>query len=219
MLFVYLTVMSEKNYLLRKTISVACFLLLLQGANAQNSDVVLKTLYENGVFETEAHIETTASREIMYNIIADIASHARRLEIDSLEWALKGLSGDEEGKNLIRVNYEGGVYEPTTEIIDFFIGIAMRKNNFKNIKVSVLMDTDNKTFINAELYSSNFFLKSARGALSVRQSGARLQFVIISSVRFGWFFNLFISTSNYGAVAEWRIQTVLENLKAEAGKR
>ena len=217
--YIYLAAMSEKNCLRNKKIALVLLMFILQTLDttiAQESDVVLKTRFENGFFETQAHIEADATKQTMNSIIANIAVHLRNLEIDSLQWLLKGLSGDEEGKNLIRVEYEGGAYEPTTEIIDLFIGIHFRNSHFRNIKISVLIKTDNKTYIEAELKSSNFFLKNAHGFLQIRETRARPQFAIASSVSFGWFFNLFISTSNYSSVAEWRIQSVLENLKAKA---
>ena len=219
MLFVYLTVMSEKNYLPLDKLLVAFFLFVIQIVNSQDSGFIMKTQYDNGVFETEAYMETPFSQEIMHSLISEIVLRFRRLEIDSLEWALKGLSGEEEEKSFISVNYESAAYVPNTQIIDIFINVLVGKSNFKSIKVSVLMYTDDKTFIEVEVHDSNFFLKSARGTLSVRQAGSRLQFAINSSVRFAWFFNLFISTSNYNAVAEWRIQKVLENLNEEARKR
>ena len=219
---------KKRTNVLKKTLVVG-YLLLLSAtwtlASAQNDNIYMKTKYDKGVFETEAYIETTASSKIMYGIIADIVSHSRRLEIDTLQWALKGLSGYEEGRNLIRIDYEGGRYDPNTKIFDVFIGIyaGIMKKQFKNVQISVLMKSESSInglqSIEVELFYPNFFLKSAKGTLTIRHAGGRRQFVICSSVRFGWFFNLFISTSNYSAVAEWRIQTVLENLKTEAERR
>ncbi len=206
-----------------------CWSLLLPGihvaAFAGNEDVNLTTKYEKGTFETEAYIETEASMEVLSGIVSDVNIYLRRLEIDSLKWATKGLSGKEDGKNLIRIDYKDGEFDQNTEIFNFFIEIyvGILKKQFKNIQVAVLMksenDSNNYPSIIAELYDSNFFLKNAKGTLTIRQTGNKNQFVIRSSVRFGWFFNIFISTSNYCAVAEWRIQTLLENLKAEAERR
>ena len=202
--------------LLRNYVIVAAFV-VCNSATARSQNI--RTRYENGLFETEAHIETAASMGIINGMFADIASHFRRLELDSLEWAIKGLTGDEEDKNMIRIVYEGGRYEPNTEVINFFISTYMGRSQIKNIHISVLMKSDNHTFIEAELYEPNFFLKTVRCILFVRQSGSGRQFVIRTSVSFGWFFNLFISTSNYSGIAEWRILKVLENLKEEAGRR
>jgi len=191
---------------------------------AQNGDVLMKTRYGNGIFNTEASIEPSVSREIMCGMLLDIDSCFRHLEIDSIEWAIKGLSGKEEGKNLIGISLKNIEYDPNTDIFDLFLDVyvSIVKKNF-NVRVTVLMkyesDSNGNPFIVAQLHNPNFFLKSAGGTLSVRQKGGKEQFVVQASVSFGWFFNLFISTSNYCAVAEWRIQTFLENLKTEAERR
>jgi len=195
-------------------------LLLCFSALARNGNIFINTRYENGLLVTEAHIESDTSLEIMHGIVSDINTRFRLVEIDSLEWAIKGLSGKEEGKNLIRIELKRIEYDHVTEIFDFFIDIyagIMRKNF--NVRVTVLLKSSSDSSILMELQNPNFFLKSAGGTLSVQQNDGKKQFVAHTSVRFGWLFNQFITISNYQSVAEWRIQTLLENLKSEANRR
>ena len=194
-------------------------MLLLHTALAQNNGVNLKTTFENGFFETEAYIEIAASQDITDAVIAEIATRFRRIEIDSLEWLLKGLSGNEEGKNLIRIDYAGGKYNPTTQIIDIFMNIHVGKTQFNDVQTSVLMTSDNKTFVDAKMQNNNFFMKSANGTLYVIKTENNVQFVIKASVSFGWFFNIFVTKSTYSSVAEWRIKTVLNNIHAEIERK
>jgi len=191
---------------------------------AQKEDSFIITNYENGMFETEAYIEPEASLEIMRGIVLDIDTLFRRIEIDSLEWAIKGLSGKEEGKNFLRIDLKDAEYDPKTNLFDFFIDIyvSIIKRQF-NVRVTVLMktgsDQNGNPFMAVEVYNPNFFLKKTSGTFSILQTESKKQFVVKTSVSFGWFFNLFISTSNYNSVAEWRIQTFLENIKTEAESR
>ena len=187
---------------------------------AKNNEFYIKTQYEKRIFETEATIVSKAPP----GIILDIERHLRRLEIDALHWATKGLlSGDDESKNLIQAEYRGGEYDPNTGVFDFFIDIHFRRRVFENIRISMLMesgrDSHGHPFIKVKLQNPNFFLRSAGGTLTIRQTGGKRQFVVLSSVRFARFFSMFITTANYSSVAEWRIQTLLENLKEEADRR
>ena len=209
---------------------VVCGLFLLLAvwitSLAQNESFFLKTKYERGLFETGAYVETGASSEIMSGIFSDIDTHLRRLNIDSLFWMLKGLSGNEIVRNMIVIDFVGVEYDQNTEIFDFFFNIHVRiiKKHYKNVKISVLVkatesDTNCYPIIAAELCNPNIFLKSAKVTLNFHQVMNKSQLIIQSSVRFGRFFNMFISTSNYCAVAEWRIEAVLENLIAETKRR
>ena len=38
-------------------------------------------------------------------------------------------------------------------------------------------------------------------------------------VRFGWFFNLFITQKRFRNIVEWRMQEFMRNLRTEAEKR
>ena len=190
----------------------------------QNKEVYMKTRYNNGIFETKSYIEPEISSEIMHEIVSDIYTRVRHLEVDSLEWAIKGLSGKEDGKNMIRINLESIEFKPDTHIYDLILDVYVNiiRRQF-TILVSVLMkyevDSNGNPYIVAEVSNPNFFLKNADGTFYIRQTEGKKQFAVQSSVSFGWFFNLFISTSNYSSIAEWRIQTFLENVNAEAKRR
>ncbi|MCL2027601.1 MAG: hypothetical protein FWG79_03840 [Bacteroidales bacterium] len=181
----------------------------------------MKTRYEKGSFKTEARIGTSASQKNMSNLIAEIHTHARRIEIDSLDWLTKGLAGKEEGRNLIEIEYVNSEFNRNTKIFDLFVNVRVGIFNrrFNNIKISMLMNYENDLnglpFISIKLNQPNFLLKEIEGTLSIDKT----HFVIRTSVQFGWFFNLFISMSNYNAVAEWRIQTVLKNMKETVESR
>jgi len=209
------------NYWRLKTLLLTLW--ICATAFAENDDVNIKTHYKKGVFETEATIISTASHKMMYEVILEIDQHLRRLEIDSLKWATKDLSGKDVGKSLMQIEYNRGEYNQNTEVFNFFIDIFFMKKQFKNIKIAVLMKTDiisnENPIIDVSLCDSDFFLKNAYGTLTTQQTGDENQFIVKSSVRFGWFFNFFISTSNYSAIAEWRMQKFLENMKAEAERR
>jgi hypothetical protein len=192
-------------------------LLLLVASLTMSAQSNIKTRYEKGKFNTEARIKTSASPKNMANLITDIHTRLCRLEMDSLDWLTKGLSGEEEGKNLIEVNYINSEYNRNTGVFDLFVNVRERVfgRRFNNIKISMLMkyetDVNGLPFITVKLNEPNFLLKEIEGTLSINKN----YFVVRTSVRFGWFFNLFISMANYNSVAEWRLQTVLENMKTQ----
>jgi hypothetical protein len=182
--------------------------------SAQNN---MKTRYEKGRFKTEARIKTLASKKNLSDLIPEIHTHLIRREIDSLDWLTKGLSGEGNSKSLIEVNYVNSTYDKRTGIFDLFVNVreGVFNRTFHNIKISVLMkytnDVNGNPFMTIQLNEPNFLLKEAIGTISISE-----RYVVMrTSVRFGRFFDLFISRSNYNSVAEWRIQTALENMKTE----
>ena|GEM_PF-4395356 len=185
-----------------------------------NDNFYLRTIYENRTFETRASIVSKAPPEI----ILDIKKHLHRLEIDSLQWATEGLlSGDDESRNLLQAEFRNAEYCVSTGVLDVFVDIHFWRRVFENIQISVLKETGSdlygNPFINLKLQNPNFFLRSAEGTLKIQETENSRQFVVLTSVRFAWFFSMFITTANFNSIAEWRIQTFLENLNEEANRR
>lgn len=186
----------------------------------------LRTIYKKGVFETAASIETFASQDVMSKIFSDIIHHLQKTEIDSLHWATKNLTGDAGGggKNLIHIEYKGGKYNAKTEILSFWIDIYVSGLKKSNIPIDIILksgyNASGEPIITAELYQPNLFLKKAKGVLLIQnKEGYSNTFVIKSYVQFNYFFDLFVSKSNYCHIAEWRILQFLNNITTEAENR
>jgi len=63
-------------------------------------------------------------------------------------------------------------------------------------------------------------LKYALGTVTiVRQKNDELLFITNVSIKFGWFFNIFITKKRYKSIVEWRIKKFTENLKTECEQR
>ena len=187
--------------------------------------VELTTVYKSGVFETTALMETDVSMEILSSMITDLDRYIHNFEIDSLAWATNGLSGNEKGKDILWMEYNKGEYDSIAGVFSFFIDIytGIIKKQIKNLEINVLLkkelNSEKNMSLAAKLSGSNLFLKNASGVLFVQKIDEKSCFIIKSSVQFGWFFNLFVSKSNYNAVVEWRLKKLLSNLNTEAERR
>lgn len=206
-------IMQKKFYLPHK--KVCLFVLLSVVCWVMPAQNTMETTYEKNCFKTKACLKTSALQKEMAGLILDVYAHLRRAEIDSLNWLTEGLSGKKKSKNLVEVNYVKSTYDKRTGIFDLFVNVRENVFNrtFNHIKISMLLkfrnDTKGNSFMTVRLNEPNFLLKEAEGEVSSNEN----YFKIRTSVRFGWFFDLFISKSNYNSVAGWRIQTALKNMK------
>ena len=67
---------------------------------------------------------------------------------------------------------------------------------------------------------SDAFLKKTTGNFQlIPVSNRSCQLSLQTKVEFGWFFNIFITTSSFKSIMEWRFEKLLNNIKAEAEKR
>jgi hypothetical protein len=215
----------KKIYLPNKLLKISiisCLLLLLNKqiiGFSENENVIIKTVYNDGFFHTEASLKTNASTKIMSELILNIGEHLRNLEIELLEWSTVGLSG-KDGSSLMQIEYVKSTYNSDTEIFELFLDVYFMKRQFKNINVTVLLktftDSNGYPAITVKSNSPNSLLRNVEGTLFIKQTHNSQHFAVHSSVRFGWFFNMFITTSMYRNVAEWRLETFLKNLKTEA---
>lgn len=74
--------------------------------------------------------------------------------------------------------------------------------------------------VTANIMYSDLLLKNALGTLSIiPQTGNEQLLVTNVKIKFGWFFNLFITKKRYKSIVEWRIKKFTENIRTECLKR
>jgi len=63
-------------------------------------------------------------------------------------------------------------------------------------------------------------LKNGFGTITVVPQKDNEQLLVTNvRIKFGWFFNIFITKKRYKSIVEWRIKKFTENLKAECERR
>jgi len=74
--------------------------------------------------------------------------------------------------------------------------------------------------VTANIIYSSLLLKYALGTVTiVQQKNHELLFITNVSIKFGWFFNIFITKRRYKSIVEWRIKKFTDNIKNECLKR
>jgi len=185
----------------------------------------ISTVYRNGEFITYSQAWVAASDSVS-NKVTDDFDYQMHYNLDALfSWALKGLNLRKEKNELMVFYFKSTAYDKETRIIRG-IGdvIVPGVITFPNIKVdSKLTDkrfTNGKRSININLLYSDGFLKNMNGTFSVIPKKNKATLITLEThIRFGWFFNIFITQHRFRQIMEWRLKRFVHNIKIEAERR
>jgi hypothetical protein len=99
-------------------------------------------------------------------------------------------------------------------------GIITFPNIIIDSRLSERKFTTGKSTINIDLLYSDGFLKKMFGRFTIipKRNNASL-FTLETHIRFGWFFNIFITQNRFKKIMEWRLKKFVHNLKDEAERR
>lgn len=140
------------------------------------------------------------------------------------DWALKDLGLQNENNELIIV-FKSSAHDEKTGITHGVFDIVVPHfTTFKNIrvdaKVSKIKYTNGSSKVNADILYSTLLLDKAFGTLTViPQKNNEQIFVTNIRIKFGWFFNLFITKKRYKSIVEWRVEKFTENMKNQCEQR
>lgn len=191
------------------------------------------TLYTDHTFHTivETEFDTSVDRAIE---VANLFVYDLQTDIDHLgTWAYKntGENNDEvaeekkEGRNAIRLEYTGNEYDHENRKGVTLIDVIVPQLNSRR---SIRMETAYRDSLVAEVYRSRLDIENTSHLIDK----ADAQFVVTPmrknkcyvsltlDVKLGWFFRIFVSPTVWRNMLEWRLETILFNLKeyAETGQ-
>lgn len=200
------------------------------------------TIYTDQTFRTECAVPVNASPKIADILIDSLVFDFQKNPEHLFDWAFSGIGKqNDESKESFLIEYKTTAYNPNTgkgkivmdviipkikRIKDICIDGTMTDTHGSHTDYVTISDINNfhvnditrysrRIFINAT-YSGNL-LESAYGNLYVVPLACDKSIYIMDMhVKFGWFFNMFISKRLYRRTMEWRIARYLENLKASA---
>jgi len=208
----------------KRAILFLIFLSIILPAIASPTDST-STVYKNGEFITYSQAWVAASDSITNEMTSDF-DYQMHYNLDALfGWALKGLNLRKEKNELMVFYFKSTNYNKETHIIrgvgDVIVPGVI---TFPNIKVdSKLTDrrfTNGKRTININLLYSDGFLKNMNGTFTVIPKRNKSTLIILEThIRFGWFFNIFITQYRFRQIMEWRLKRFVHNLKDEAERR
>ena len=188
-------------------------------------DDSLKTDYLEGHFRTQYKTKVKASDLIAQDVASDLIKDFHNSPGNLFNWALKDLGLQDKKKNdVIFILKTSNTDSKTGVTHGEFDIIVPYFTTFKNVKVDAIVSkskyVNGEMKVTANIIYSSLLLKYAVGTVTiVQQKNNELLFITNVSIKFGWFFNIFITKNRYKSIVEWRIKKFTENLKNECEHR
>jgi hypothetical protein len=185
----------------------------------------ISTVYKDGEFITYSQVWVDASDSISNRVSNDFV-YQMHYNLDALfGWALKGMNLRKEKNELMVFYFKSTAYNKESQIIrgigDVIVpGIITFPNIIIDSRLTERKFTTGKSTINIDLLYSDGFLKKMFGRFTIipKRNNASL-FTLETHIRFGWFFNIFITQNRFKKILEWRLKKFVHNLRDEAERR
>lgn len=191
------------------------------GVASQNDSIF--TTYTDGQFSTYYKIPVSCTTTEAEEVLDDFISQFRGDPDLLFEWALHGL-GSQQGDDLL-IDLKQTLYDAETGIGTIITDLIIPGfTTFKDITIeskitkTYLPNKAVKVFV--DVYNLNFFMKKAYGTYYIIPvSSNQVMLAIDVHMKFGWFFNIFITQNIYKKIFEWRIHGFMHNMKKEIIRR
>ncbi|NDV45563.1 hypothetical protein D0T49_00655 [Paludibacter sp. 221] len=210
-----------KNTIILLNVLFLCSFPLI-GSEPEDS---IRTFYEDGRFTTECKVWIDASEEVTNSLMDDFIIQFRS-NLDSLfTWALKDMNLRGEGDEFIIYYLKSSEYNPETEIIRGKMDVIVPKIlTVPDITIEGKMYkkelTDEQVVVQYDILTATGFIREADATFKIVRENANSAWCTLDlRVKFGWFFNIFITKKIYKKNLEWRFEQLARNLKDEAQKR
>jgi hypothetical protein len=185
----------------------------------------ISTVYTDGEFVTHYQTKTKSTSKITQEVSDFLVTDFQKTPDNLFNWALKDLGLQEKKKNDLLFILKSSVTDLKTGIThgEFDIVVPYIRT-FKEVKVDAIVSkktgNKNETKITADIIYSSLLLKYAIGTLTfIPRSDNEFLLITNVKIKFGWFFNIFITKHRYKSIVEWRIKKFTENIKNECSKR
>ncbi len=202
------------------------FLLLSADLVAAAADS-LQTTYKKGLFTTYCTVEVSADKPTANDVIDDLISQFQGDPERLFDWAFKGLGQQKDGseKDAVILVWNATSYDPQTGIsilnVDAVVpGFTVFRDIELKSKVEDRELPNGWRRIRVDMFYSGSLLKESYGVFYVKQLAPdKMLYTIEINIRFGWFFNIFITQRRYKALAEFRVEKFMQNLRDETERR
>ncbi len=190
------------------------------------------TTYSHSTFVTQSYVDVARPIEdanpYIDSLVYDFQTNPDRL----FSWAFKGTGKQDEpelsdvdvilkqenSKNTILLNLQKLEYFPDRKYSKMIFNIDVNdKPRFKNVEVETYV-TDTMAGFNRNLrldfkYGGSLVKIIYCNLHVMPQSPTRCRLEVDTHIKFGWFFNIFITKRMYRNVLEWRVERFMENMK------
>jgi hypothetical protein len=185
----------------------------------------IETRYENGHFITSCVVPIEASEEATSSIMDDFIAQFRSDLPQLFSWAFKDMGLQGEGDELIVYHLKSSEYDEKTDMIHGKMDAIVPKIiAFRDIAIDGKMykkEVNNERMVvQYDILKATNFIKEAGATFTItRENDKNALCRLDVHVKFGWFFNIFITQKRYRQNLEWRFAQLAKNLKEEAVKR
>lgn len=203
--------------------------------------LVVHTLYYDKTYHTECAVDVNAPAEISDSILARFI-HDFQTSPDALfDWAFYGVGTQkDEQKNSFLLEYKVTEYFPernygkiVTDIVvpglrrfkDVIIEGDVFDNKYpicynyglqaKDLTIATIPNAMRHMDINA-CYSGKLLEKGYGNLYIIPVDSTRSIYMMDINLKYGWFFNIFVTKRVYANSVEWRINRYMNNLKEVA---
>ncbi len=185
----------------------------------------ISTYYKKGQFVTECRVWIDASEEVTSSVMDDFMIQYRSDLPQLFTWGLKDMNLQGEGDEFIVYDLKSSEYDPETEIIYGKMDVIVPKLlTIRDIDIEGKMYkkevSDNKIVIQYDILRATGFIKEADATFQILRENEHSAWCTLDlRVKFGWFFNIFVSQKVYKKNLEWRFEQLAMNLRNEAQRR
>ena len=210
---------------MKKRCILILFLLAIVTISKASSSDSISTIYKNGEFITYCQVRVDASDTISNTVTKDFV-YQMHDNLDALfGWALKGMNLRKEKNELMVFYFKSTKYNKDTHTVrgigDVIVpGVITFPNIIVDSRLTEKRYTNGKSSVDIDLLYSDGFLKKMYGIFTVipKRNNTSL-FTFETHIRFGWFFNIFITQHRFKQIMEWRLKKLVHNLRDEAERR
>jgi hypothetical protein len=189
--------------------------------DAQQLDSVLTT-YKDGeytsVCERRVKVTTESAEATVDKMIEQFHTTPNKL----FDWALKGLGFQGQKDTEMVIDLKSATTDKKTGITHGLVDVILpHLMTWRDIKVDGLLYKKNSVSGGLTAYAkmlySDMVLKKANATYTMTPlKNNELLLTTYLNVRFGWFFNFFITQKRYKSIVEWRVAKFTENMKTES---
>ncbi len=186
----------------------------------------ISSVYKNGEFVTYCQLSVNASDSICSEVINKFV-YQMCYDLDGLfTWGLKGMSLANNKDELLKFDFKTTKFDKKTNILrgigDVIVpGVTTFPNLYIDSKVTQLKYTNGRRDIRLDLVTENPFIKNMVGVYKFipKNRNNMSYYYLETHIKFGWYFDIFITQNRYKKIMEWRIKQLVRNMKEESEKR
>lgn len=187
-----------------------------------NSTDSISTFYKNSEYISYTTVTVNASPLIVNGVIDDFL-YQTKYNLNALyDWALVGLKLRKEADDIIIFNFMSTEYDLKSDVIKgvgavVVPGIITFPEIHVNSRMTKKLLPNENLGVNIDVLYSDAFLKKTNAIFKMVPIDSRSCIISLEThVKFGWFFDFFISQSLFRQIMEWRFLRLMKNITNEA---